>query len=261
MVDEHLEEAERLDNGTPLYVITYQSGGLNVKAYLAKPKGRGPFRTVVYCRGGIGNWGLPRKEWISEWVNLGCLVLAPLYRGNLEGEGREDFAGEDREDVIQALDWLKDYSLADAKRIHLFGFSRGACMAIFAAIQMKEAIVSVTVWGGVSDMALTYEERVDLRRMLKRVIGVTPYKNKQPYLERSPLHYIASLNVPLMIIHGDMDEQVSVRHAILLVHALKQADKAHKLYIQQGEGHLVNKKKRIETFCMMLDWMKQNEKQ
>ena len=30
------------------------------------------------------------------------------------------------------------------------------------------------LWSGVSDLAQTYEERIDLRRMMKRVIGGTP---------------------------------------------------------------------------------------
>ena len=48
-------------------------------------------------------------------------------------------------------------------------------MALWTAIECPTAASMVT-WGGVSDMVLTYEERVDMRRMMKRVIGGTPTK-------------------------------------------------------------------------------------
>ena len=56
------------------------------------------------------------------------------------------------------------------RKVHIFGFSRGGVMALLTAIQYPEA-ASIVTWGGVSDMILTYEERKDLRRMMKRVIG------------------------------------------------------------------------------------------
>lgn len=42
-------------------------------------------------------------------------------------------------------------------------------MALFVGIYCP--VKSIVTWGGVSDMFLTYEERKDLRRMIKRVIG------------------------------------------------------------------------------------------
>ena len=47
-------------------------------------------------------------------------------------------------------------------------------MGLLTAIEMGHQAASLVSWGGVSDMVLTYEERKDMRRMMKRVIGGTP---------------------------------------------------------------------------------------
>lgn len=52
-------------------------------------------------------------------------------------------------------------------------------MALLTAIQFPET-ASVVTWGGVTDMFLTYVERKDLRRMMKRVIGGSPKKGAKP---------------------------------------------------------------------------------
>ena len=76
--------------------------------------------------------------------------------------------------------------------IHIFGFSRGGIMALWTAIEYPAAASMVT-WGGVSDMFLTYEERVDMRRMMKRVIGGSPTKCPEHYESRTPLSAVGRL--------------------------------------------------------------------
>ena len=53
-------------------------------------------------------------------------------------------------------------------------------MALWTAI-LRDDITSVVTWAGVSDIVFTYNERKDLRRMMKRVIGGTPNNNPDAY--------------------------------------------------------------------------------
>ena len=123
-----------------------------------------------------GSFNLPQKV---------SLFLLPFIEEIKGGEGHEDFAGEDREDAFSAFELLA--SMERVKKVHIFGFSRGGVMALLTAIQYPEA-ASLVTWGGVSDMFLTYEERNDLRRMMKRVIGGTPTKVPEEYRFRTPLY-------------------------------------------------------------------------
>ncbi|MDP4163093.1 MAG: prolyl oligopeptidase family serine peptidase [Bacillota bacterium] len=205
-----------------LKIITYDSNGLIVKGMLAEPKGSTDGEAFLYLRGGIKNVGKVRPARIAQFAAEGFTVFAPFYRGNQGGEGNEDFAGEDREDAFSAFKLLQ--SLPGVRRIHIFGFSRGGVMALLTAIQFFEA-ASVVTWGGVSDMELTYGERKDLRRMMKRVIGGTPAKFPERYHFRTPLHELEKISTPVLIIHGVNDLNVSVEHAYRLENRLKALEK------------------------------------
>lgn len=241
-----------------LFEVTYQAQGLKIKGYLCFPQGQGPFPLLIYCRGGIKRVGMTRLAWVSRFVDQGYAVFAPFYRGNRGGEGREDFGGEDRYDVIEALPWLRSHPLLDASRFHLFGFSRGAMMTLFTAIEDAE-LCSVVVWGGVADLELTYEERVDLRRMLKRVVGGTPRNKAKEYKWRSPIYDVDQLTCPVLIIHGSEDIQVSVQHARLLAERLEQAGKRFLLRIYEGEGHFFKAGVYQQALADMFLWMKRQE--
>lgn len=205
-----------------LKIITYYSDGLKVKGLLARPKEGGTCDGFLYLRGGIKNVGKVRPARIAQFAAEGFIVFAPFYRGNQGGEGNEDFAGDDREDAFSAFRLLQ--SLPGVKNIHIFGFSRGGVMALLAGISFPEA-ASIVTWGGVSDMELTYRERKDLRRMMKRVIGGTPAKFPERYESRTPLNDLANLQAPVLIIHGVKDHNVSVEHAYKLEKGLEALGK------------------------------------
>lgn len=196
-----------------LTVVTYFSDGLKVKGMLAQPKNGEAYDGFLYLRGGIKNVGKVRPARIAQFASEGFIVFAPFYRGNQGGEGNEDFAGDDRNDAISAFLLMK--SLKRVKKIHIFGFSRGGVMALLTGLHFPET-ASIVTWGGVSDMFLTYIERKDLRRMMKRVIGGTPTKFPERYQFRTPLFQMDKLTAPVLIIHGVRDQNVSVEHAYRL---------------------------------------------
>jgi dipeptidyl aminopeptidase/acylaminoacyl peptidase len=242
-----------------LYVITYISQGLRVKGYLAAPSGTGPYPPVIYCRGGIRRVGMVRKRRIVSMALRGYAVFAPFYRGNEGGEGREDFGGEDRYDVFHAITMLRSLNEVIPGPVPLIGFSRGAIMALLAAKEC-EGVGPVVVWGGVSDLLRTYEERVDLRRMLKRVVG-HPKKQIDAYLQRSPIHWAAQIHCPLLIIHGTRDTQVSMGHARCLAEALEAVGKDYTLELYEGREHRFPKKEDEAVLNGVFAWIARKQEQ
>jgi len=205
-----------------LSIVTYWSDNLKVKGLLAEPKDGEIKDGFLYLRGGIKNVGKVRPGRIVQFASEGFIVFAPFYRGNEGGEGNEDFAGEDRQDAFSAFELLQSHP--SVRNVHIFGFSRGGVMALLTALQFPEA-KSLVTWGGVSDMFLTYEERKDLRRMMKRVIGGTPAKLPEQYEYRTPLFQLEKLQAPTLIIHGVNDVNVSVEHAYRLEQKLNALGK------------------------------------
>ncbi len=253
-------KASRFPSPNPnveLLEITYFSNGLRVKGMLAKPKMVGDYDGLLYLRGGIKNVGKVRPARIAQFAQEGFIVFAPYYRGNQGGEGNEDFAGEDREDAFAAFLLLK--SLPQVRDIHIFGFSRGGVMALMTGIQFPEA-ASVVTWGGVSDMSLTYMERKDLRRMMKRVIGGSPEKYPERYEDRTPLYNLEKLAAPVLIIHGVNDQNVSVEHAYRLERRLRTLDKPVECWYFADYTHYfppVVNRKIVTDLCK---WMKSHGK-
>ncbi|MCA1056810.1 prolyl oligopeptidase family serine peptidase [Rossellomorea aquimaris] len=238
-----------------LYEIVYYSGGLRVKGLLAQPVSDGQYDGFLYLRGGIKGVGMVRPARIAQFAQQGFIVFAPYYRGNRGGEGNEDFAGDDREDAFSALQLLKKHERVKEGRVHVFGFSRGGVMALLTGIGTN-GVTSIVTWGGVSDMFLTYEERKDLRRMMKRVIGGSPNKYPERYEWRTPLDSVEELDVPVLIIHGKKDENVSIHHAYRLEKRLKEAGKKVETYYFNEFTHYFPPLKNREIVQMLCEWMK-----
>ncbi len=239
-----------------LYVLTYYSKGLQVKGLLAEPVGNEFYDGFLYLRGGIKGIGMVRPARIAQFASEGFIVFAPYYRGNRGGQGNEDFAGDDREDAYSAFDILKAHPRVRSHRVHIFGFSRGGIMALFTGVERQEA-TSIVTWGGVSDMVLTYMERKDMRRMMKRVIGGTPSKVPDSYKWRTPLYRAEEIKSPILIIHGEKDKNVTVDHAYRLEKRLKELGKKVESYYFPEYTHYFPPKVNRDIVKMVCKWMKQ----
>lgn len=238
-----------------LYSVTYFSQGYKVKGLLAEPVEQGMYEGLLYLRGGIKNVGKVRPSRITQLASEGFVVFAPFYRGNQGGEGDEDIAGEDRYDAFSGFEILREHPKVKTGRIHIFGFSRGGVMALWTAIQYRDA-ASVVTWGGVSDVFLMYEEREDLRRMMKRVIGGSPWKMPELYRYRTPLYEIEKLHIPLLIIHGERDKNVSIEHAYQLGTMAKMFGKQVETWYFPTFAHHFPPRDNRKMVKEMMSWMK-----
>ncbi|WP_019243975.1 MULTISPECIES: alpha/beta hydrolase family protein [Bacillus] len=240
-----------------LFTITYISDGLCVKGLLAEPQCEEKYDGFLYLRGGIKNVGKVRPGRIIQFASQGFIVFAPFYRGNQGGEGREDFVGADRQDAIAAYKVLEHHK--KVRDIHVFGFSRGGIMALWTAIQCP-SVASLVTWGGVSDITLTYEERIDLRRMMKRVIGGPPSKYPERYQERTPNQRVNEIQCPVLIIHGVLDQNVSVKQAYRLEEILLKHNKVVESWYFPHFTHFFPPEINRETVKKLTNWMKQHNK-
>jgi len=254
-----LAEKKRFPSPSPhvrLFAVCYESEGLKVKGLLAEPAAPGTYDGFLYLRGGIKNVGMVRPGRIVQFASQGFVVFAPYYRGNQGGEGNEDFAGEDREDAFSAFRLLREHPNVREGRVHIFGFSRGGIMGILTAIEMGHQAASLVSWGGVSDMVLTYEERKDMRRMMKRVIGGTPKKVPDEYRWRSPFEKADRIQAPVLLIHGENDKNVSIEHARMIEDKLKEEGKPVETWYYSGFTHYFPPQENRRIVRRLAEWMK-----
>lgn len=236
--------------------IVYWSEGLKVKGLLAEPKKGKSTSGILYLRGGIQSIGMVRPARIAQFAAYGFTVFAPYYRGNRGGEGRDEFAGADRWDAVHAVEVLKQKCSGP---VHLLAFSRGGIMALWTAV-LRDDIASVVTWAGVTDTVLTYKERPDMRRMMKRLYGGTPNTALTAFEERNPLLRIEEAHMPFLIIHGLQDENVFPAQAYLLEEALKMNEQAHETWYFPEYTHFFPPAANRKVAKALTVWMKEQEK-
>ncbi|WP_308420398.1 alpha/beta hydrolase family protein [Paenibacillus segetis] len=191
---------------------------------------------LIYCRGGIGRVGSVKTHWLEQFANYGHIIFAPSYRGTEGGEGRDEFGGQDQEDVLAGYRLLTSLPFVDANRISVMGFSRGSINATLTVVNQPQ-VNSCIFWSGVSDLAQTYDERIDLRKMLKRVIGGSPMKTPDSYVARSPIAMAEQIHCPVLVIHGTGDNQVNFSHGLQMRNKLQELGADVTFHPYEGLGH------------------------
>lgn len=211
---------------------------------------------LIYCRGGIGNFGRVRLHWIEQFASLGSAVFAPTYRGNEGSEGKDEFGGSDNKDVLQAIHMLKSFPFINPNHISIMGFSRGAINAAYAASHVPD-LRALILWSGVSDLAQTYIERPDLRKLLRRLLKGTPTQQPEAYIKRSPIHMAGDIRCPTRIIHGTLDEQVHISHGLNMAARLNANHLPYTIDVYEDQGHLFPETLHKTAVRRMLDWIGQ----
>ncbi len=208
------------------YAITYWSDGLRVTGFLGKPTGPGPFPAIIHNRGGFGDTGALTGGELAAYVEAGYVAVATQYRGNGGGEGQEDFGGDDVHDVTNLVPLLHSLPFVDRDRIGMFGGSRGGMMAFIAlknqTLAGRDDIkVAVTV-GGISDLFAWDRERGGTLASILwfPLVGTTPQRDPAPFEERSAVYWPELITVPLLMMHGEADQDVSIQQTYALAEKL-----------------------------------------
>jgi dienelactone hydrolase len=224
---------------TRYYRLIYTSDGLRITGYLAEPKAEGQHPAVIYNRGGHteGGWVTPVD--IAPFAEAGYVVVASQYRGCCGGEGRDEFGGADVNDVIALINTLKSRPNVDPNRIAMFGSSRGAMMTYIALRRQTEARTSdikvAATTSGLSDLFMWAQQRPDLDvGFYLTTVGASTTSDPAAFRARSATYWASSIRVPILIMHGDADYEVSVQQSIRLARAI---GRRAQLIIYPGDDH------------------------
>lgn len=136
---------------------------------------------------------------------------------------------QELKDITAAIEWLKARPYVDGSRIGISGHSYGGFMAAFAMTHSDLfaagiAGAPVTDW---HDYDSIYTERY----------MSTPQDNPAGYAATSAVEAARNLHGRLLILHGAIDDNVSVRNTLRLVNALQQANKDFELMLYPASRH------------------------
>lgn len=225
--------------------LRYLSDGLEVVGFLVKPKENDvKYPALIFNRGGNREYGKIEDPLLAYYLSYlsasGYVVVASQYRGNDGGQGREEFGGSNRNDVLNLIPLLDSLPFVDSSKIAMLGFSRGGMMT-YIAISMTDKVKAAAVVGGVTDLIQMYNEREQgMKQVCIELIGGTPKEKEAEYKERSAYFWPEKINTPVLILHGGADWRVKVTQAEKLGGKLKELGKVYELVIYPGGDHGLN---------------------
>ncbi|TAD75123.1 MAG: S9 family peptidase [Sphingomonadales bacterium] len=233
--------------------------GRIIPAYLTKPKGKGPFPLIVLPHGGpMVNEVVTYDEWGQLLANQGYMVLQPQYRVTV-GWGREHFlAGfgeygkamqDDKDDG--ALHLVKE-GLVDPDRIAMFGWSYGGYAALVAAsrdpniYQCTIAGAAVSNWPKLKQVWGRGRDSAVDQYWLNTAFGV------------NPVDEVGKVNIPLLMVHGDVDRRVLYYHFTDYKKAFEKTGKDGQFITLEGADHFyptLMYTHQQQFFTKMLDYL------
>ena len=244
--------------------ITYKSrDGLTIPAFLTVPNGEPPFPLVVLPHGGpYVQETVVYDEWSQMLANNGYLVLQPQYRGSL-GYGAEFYqaawvngseAGRKmQDDKDDGALYLVEEGLADPNRMAMFGWSYGGYAALVAASRTPQIYQCVIAGAAVSDPIMQVNYLRFLAEGWQFLEQTTTWDNAV-----SPVEEAEKVNVPILLIHGDVDQRVPLDNAKKYRKQLDKYNKNYKYLELKGADHFSNTlfyEHQHDLFTSMIDFL------
>ena len=236
--------------------------GLMIPAYVTKPKGAGPHPLIVLPHGGpYVNEIIVYDEWSQMLANNGYMVIQPQYRGS-EGHGWNHFIKTWHQHGLAMQDDKDDgakYLIAQGKvdpdRVAMFGWSYGGYAALVAASRSPNLYQCVVAGAAVADPMMSYNGRKN--DTFKYFDDFSAQRGGKVGI--SPIDEVEKVNVPILLVHGDLDRRVLYKHFTKYRSELKKEGKTfdemtlkkadHQLYTMRY-GHF------SDFYTKMLDYLK-----
>jgi dipeptidyl aminopeptidase/acylaminoacyl peptidase len=249
-----------------LEYIQYKArDGRNLVAYLTVPNGEPPFPTIVLPHGGPhAHEVVIYDEWAQMLANNGYLVVQPQFRMSL-GYGFDHFRSafleqseggrKMQDDKDDAALHLVDEGLADPDRIAMFGWSYGGYAALVAASRTPQLYQCVIAGAAVADYIRQANEYPNPRGSGK--IFTEDYQ----YKVVNPVDEVAKVNVPILLVHGSVDQRVRPRQAKLYLNQLKKHGKNYEYLELDGADHFYNTlfyEHQIKLYEGMIDFLEKD---
>ncbi|BDI60407.1 alpha/beta hydrolase family protein [Qipengyuania nanhaisediminis] len=228
------------------YIRYKARDGLEIPGYITVPQGEGPFPLVVQHNGGPHVNAVQGYSEIGQlFASAGYMVFYPQNRISTgwgqrhfdAGYGEHGLAMQDDKD--DGVKYLIEQGLVDPDRVAFFGWSYGGYAALVALSREEQLYQCAIAVNGVSDPAKSF-------RLGGGRAGSSAPKALIDWAERrgtigiNPIKEVEKVNIPLLMIHGDVDRRVLYYHFTDYKKAFQDAGKQGEFVTLEKADHFGN---------------------
>ncbi|MEF8846445.1 MAG: S9 family peptidase, partial [Bacteroidales bacterium] len=229
------------------------------------------YPTLLYCQGGpqssVSQFFSYRWNFQTMAAN-GYIVVAPNRRG-LPSFGMDwleqisgDYAGQNIEDYLSAIDAVKKEPYADEENLGAVGASYGGYSVFYLAGHHEGRFDAFIAHDGMLNLESFYLQTEEMWFPNWDLGG--PYweeENKEVY-EQSPHRFVDEWDTPIMVIHGEKDYRIPYTHSMSAFNAAQLQDIPSKFLFFPNENHWVLKPQngilwQREFFKWLDQWLKE----
>ena len=219
--------------GVQQEIFMLDSEGLRLRVFLAIPEsGPEPFPSVQIHHAG-GGYESIYEHMAMELAQRGIIGVAMIHRGYPGSDGEMEYGKGEITDIGNLTEEMRSRPYVDPDRMGIMEYSRGAHNAILAIERYDYFRVGV-LWSTPVDMV----DHVGVNPWISDMFGGTADEVPEEYRIRSCIYFVDQINCPLLIIHGEDDHVIPVRHAFRLAEALKKYNKPFEMKIFPKEWHI-----------------------
>lgn len=238
------EEYERAitDERFEFEKLIYKSDGLNVLAYVYKPRNADAALPVIIFNRGSGvhkDIAPVLVPYFHRLATAGFVVIAPMYRQTDGGEGTDANGGDDLNDLLNLVPLVRSLPYADPDNIFMTGESRGAMM-VFQAIREGFPMRAAAVWGGFTDLRPLMEAQPALvAYAAEHWPGFNADDPEADIARRSAIHWPEQFHVPVLLMHGESDRSIPFEHTYNIARALQNLGRLYGLIVFADDNHIL----------------------
>ena len=245
-------------DGTPLNALVYKPSTFD-------PAKKYP--VLLYVYGGPGSqtvkdqWGGSRYLWHEYLAEELGIVVATVDNRGTGGRGTAFKTATHRRlgvleaaDQIAAAQWFGRQPWANPARLGIWGWSYGGYTTLMSLLdgqgpqtfKVGMAVAPVTDW--------RQYDTIYTERYLS-----TPEANARGYDAGAPSRLAGNLaeRQRLLLVHGDLDDNVHLQNTTQMADALQQAGKPFSLMLYPGKNHgIAGGRTRLHLFTLLTDYLR-----
>jgi len=220
-------------SGIETEAFMLQSDGIALRVFVATPRPvNAPLPSVQIHHGG-GGYEQAYEHMALEMAQRGFAGITMIHRGYPGSQGQMEYGKGEITDIGSLAEEIAARSDIDEQRMGIMGYSRGAHNALLA-VERYDYFRAGALWSAPVDMV----DHVQVNPWIAEMFEGLPDDAPEAYRMRSSIYFVERIGCPLLLLHGESDDVIPVRHSLRLARAMEKLNKPFELKVFKNEGHI-----------------------